>query len=85
MSVSFNGNCKGVRLKKRSKKDDHIVVVIMTEDDGKWIDIDEFSSFWIDEMIEKLQEAKKFIETQEPDIYNYNGKQYGYKFRKTIQ
>lgn len=76
--VEFKGQCKGVRLEKRGDGDNHIKVVLLTEDDENWFDGDSFSSSWIDEMIEKLQEAKRYIETQEPDIYN--GRQYGYRF-----
>ncbi len=76
--IEFKGNCKGVRLEKRGKNDNHIKVILLTEDDDNWFEGDSFSSFWIDELIEKLIQAKKFIETQEPDIYD--GVQYGYKF-----
>lgn len=76
--IEFKGSCKGVRLEKRGSNDNHIQVVLLTEDDENWFDGERFSSYWIDEMIEKLQDAKRYIETQEPDIYN--GRQYGYRF-----
>ena len=38
-----------------------------------------FSSYWIDDLIEQLNNAKLFIESQEPDIYK--DKQYGFKFK----
>jgi len=76
--IEFKGECKGVRLEKRGENDNHIIVKILTEDDESWFESDKFSSYWIDEMIEKLQEAKKYIESQEPDIYD--NRQYGYRF-----
>ena len=84
MEKWFKGSCKGVRLEKRGDNDNHILVVLLTEDDETWYDGDRFSSSWIDEMIEKLQEAKKYIETQEPDI-NELGRQYGWKFKENLK
>ena len=79
--MEFKGECKGVRLVKRNENDPHICVQILTEDDGDWFtnDNQSFSSYWIDDLIEQLNNAKQFIESQEPDIYN--GRQYGYKFK----
>jgi hypothetical protein len=78
--IEFKGDCKGVRLKNRSENDNHICVEILTEDDENWfVSETSFSSYWIDELIEQLQNAKSFIETQEPDIYK--NKQYGFKFK----
>ena len=76
--VEFKGECKGIGLRKRGVNDPHVEVVLLVEDDETWYETGSFSSCWIDELIEKLQEAKKYLETKEPDIYN--GVQYGYKF-----
>ena len=78
--IEFKGECRGIALRKRGANDPHIEIVLLVEDDETWYDTGSFSSYWIDELIEKLQEAKKYIETQEPDIYD--GRQYGYKFIK---
>ena len=79
--IEFKGECKGVRLVSRGKKDSHISIEILAKDDGNWFECGTpFSSYWVNELIQKLQEAKQFIETQEPDIYE--GKQYGYKFKE---
>lgn len=80
--IEFKGNCKGVKLTKRGENDPHIMVSILVEDDGNWF-VDEknkFSSYWIDDLIEQLNNAKSFIESQEPDIYE--DKQYGFKFKE---
>lgn len=74
-----------VNLDKRWKDDDHILVWIDTEDDWywhkSWLII---SSSWLDELIEQLQIAKKYMETQEPDIYKKDWKQYWYKFKTKL-
>ena len=80
MEKEFKGRCKGVKLTKRGKDDNHICLQIITEDDDSWFPSDiPFSSSWIDELIQQLQFAKKYIETHEPDIYE--GRQYGWKFK----
>jgi hypothetical protein len=79
-TISFKKECKGVVLERRGEDDNHICVRIVTQDDGSWFSSKEsFSSYWIDELIIALQEAKKYIETQEPDIYD--NRQYGWKFK----
>jgi hypothetical protein len=78
--IEFKGQCKGVELVKRETNDNHICVRILTEDDDDWFaSASSFSSSWLDELIEQLQLAKKYIESQEPDMFN--GKQYGWKFK----
>ena len=81
MGKDFLGVCKGVHLDKRGENDNHITVQILTEDDGNWFASEKgFSSYWIDDLINQLQKAKEFLEKQEPDIYD--GRQYGWKFKK---
>jgi hypothetical protein len=77
--VEFKGKCKGVRLIKRSTDDSHISFQLMTEDDENWI-IDESSrtsSYWIDELIAVLTQARAFMQTQVPEE---NG--FGFKFKE---
>lgn len=79
--IEFKGQCKGVILTKRGEHDEHICIQILTEDDENWFaSANAFSSGWIDELIEQLQQAKKYLETQEPDLHE--GRQYGWKFKK---
>lgn len=83
-TVDFKGECKGIRLVPRNSKDgdNHILVQFLTEDDGMWHEEEGLgSSYWIDELIEQLCDAREYIKTQEPDIAE-NGKQYGYKFKE---
>lgn len=77
----FKGQCKGVRLVPRGINDPHICVQIITEDDENWFESDKsFSSAWLDELIEQLQEARVWLATQEPDIYE--GQQYGWELKQ---
>jgi hypothetical protein len=59
----FLGESVGVRIDPRGdgKKDRHLMVTIMAEDDGNWHDKDSMSSFWLDETIEVLQEARRWL------------------------
>ena len=79
--IDFKGDCKGIRLTRRGENDPHIMVNILTEDDENWFvnENNTFSSYWIDDLIKQLNNAKSFIESQEPDIYENN--QYGFKFK----
>jgi hypothetical protein len=77
-TIQFRGNCMGVKLRERGPNDPHITVILEVEDDENWYEQCDFSSYWLDELIEKLQQAKKFCESQEPD--NYENHQYGWKF-----
>lgn len=75
----FLGNCMGVTIRSRGD-DGHIMFSICVADDGHWHEkLDGASSYWLDELIEKLEQARAFMRTQEPDVVN--GKRYGYKFR----
>jgi hypothetical protein len=63
MTVEFKGECKGVLLKPRGKDDPHVLVSILTEDDEHWSEHDCFSSYWLDELIDQLQQARRALET----------------------
>lgn len=76
----FRGKCMGVTLEPRGPGDNHIMVTLEIEDDENWFEKMSVSSYWIDELIEQLQAAKKYCETQKPDKDN-KGKQYGWNFK----
>ena len=76
----FLGKCMGVELSQRGMNDPHILVNILMEDDENWFKKASFSSSWLDEMIQQLQAAKAFCETQEKDMHN--GRQYGFNFKE---
>ena len=80
MEIEFKGQCKGIRLSKRGRNDNHICIQILTEDDDNWFaSAEPFSSSWIDELITQLQATKEYLKTQEPAISN--GRQYGWNFK----
>lgn len=76
----FKGQCLGVGLSKRTPIDNHIMVNILTEDDGNWWIANRFSSAWLSELLSKLHDATNYIKTQDLDLYAK--RQYGYKFKK---
>jgi hypothetical protein len=72
--IEFKGACKGVRLERRGKKDSHICVRLLTEDDEMWYPAEtSFSSYWLDELIKKLQEAKTYMENncEKDEVWGY--------------
>uniref|UniRef100_A0A6M3LLD9 Uncharacterized protein n=1 Tax=viral metagenome TaxID=1070528 RepID=A0A6M3LLD9_9ZZZZ len=76
----FLGECAGIALIPRGPLDNHIMFIILTEDDGNWfVSNDGFSSFWLDDLHIQLNRAKKWMEknaTKDGD--------FGYKFKDTI-
>jgi hypothetical protein len=65
----FLGDCIGVRLTPRGPSDKHAMVALLVEDDGRWNETHfRVSSHWLDETIEQLQTARRFLDTQTPDI-----------------
>ena len=82
-NIEFKGELMGVRLVPRGQTDRHISVQMLIEDDEHWHDLgSRFSSSWIGELIEQLQEAKKYMKTQERSMHK--GKQYGYQFKDEV-
>lgn len=79
---TFRRNCTGVKLQARGKDDLHVMFTLEVQDDECWYEIElaSFSSHWLSELIEVLQAAKSFCESQtDPDIHG--GIQYGWRFR----
>jgi len=59
----FIGKCHGVILTQRGKKDPHVCVQIITEDDDNWfISDNSFSSFWLPDLMSILEEAFDWID-----------------------
>lgn len=75
---SYKGDCMGVGLDRRGDKDNHIMLTLMIGDDGNWHDRDfQVDSYWIDELIEKLEDAKSYMERK-----CINDGDSGWKFKK---
>lgn len=77
--IEFKRSCFGIRLEHRYNDDDHIVFVIMIEDDENWHDACRASSAWLDELISVLQEARGYCATQLPE--KSRGTFHGWKFK----
>ena len=77
------GNCHGVAFVPRGPGDQHICMLMLTEDDEQWFlsqDGDMGSPSWLPDWIEVLERAKIWLEVNgTPDIHN--GRQYGYLFK----
>lgn len=76
---TFRGSCFGVGLKRRGPLDNHVMFVILVEDDGYWnvSRNSSGSSYWMPELIECFNAAKHWMETNcdRPDHW-------GWKFRE---
>ena len=70
VSREFKGDCMGVRLVQRGPDDKHICFQLLVEDS---------SSYWLDELIEVLQNARASMKHHSPD--KVNGRQYGWRFK----
>lgn len=79
--IESKGDQFGFRIVNRGTNDSHALLEIISEDDEKWHKSMDFSSFWIDDLIEQLQKAKTLLESDafEDDVYS-NGT-FGRKFK----
>jgi len=70
----------GIRFVPRGPKDNHVCLQILSEDDGHWHQSmgQSFSSFWLDDLIRALQEAKLKLDTKA--VFQSDG--FGWKFRQ---
>lgn len=76
--ILFLGDCMGVRLVPRSETDKHIMFELMVEDDDNWFCKGGSDSGWIDELIEQLQAARSYLQTQTPAMHE--GRRCGWDF-----
>ena len=58
---TFIGESHAVQLADRGLEDTHTLVYIFGEDDEDWFQVDRFSSYWLDELIDKLVEARNYM------------------------
>jgi hypothetical protein len=59
--MNFLGECIGVELVDRGAGDKHQMVKVMVEDDENWFVQMTFSSFWLDEAITVLEQAREHL------------------------
>lgn len=64
----FSGNCMGVDL-----SEDGSMFTLCVEDDESWFAKETVNTFWLRELIEKLQEAERYLQE------NYEKHQWGYR------
>jgi len=78
----FLGECCGVALVPRGEKDNHILFVILGEDDEQWFlqsydgkyNCHGTSSYWMDDLLEQLNQAKAWLKRnaeKDPSGYGY--------------
>ncbi len=80
--MEIKGGQLGVILHPRSNEDNHVCVQIISEDDGNWSKNGQyFSSFWIDDLIFVLEEAKEKMKRK-----CKKGKDgFGYEFKNSVK
>lgn len=61
--ITLLGDQFGIRIQKRGQGDNHALLVLLAEDDESWYETDSFSSYWLDDLIETLKNAKFILET----------------------
>lgn len=69
----FHGRQHGVTLQDRGPDDHHQCISLWTEDDECWKPVAVFSSFWLDELIDTLINARDHLKT------NYVKGDWGYE------
>jgi hypothetical protein len=79
---NFLGECMGIRLVPRGEKDNHVMLVLMVEDDGNWHEEDSFSSYWLPELMEMLQTAQEYMSLHCKPITDDQGCHAGWEFKK---
>jgi hypothetical protein len=92
----FLGKQFGISLSRRSPSDNHVLLTILSEDDGNWFvkgrgEEDsgsvEFSSHWIDDLKSVIEEAQNWLARNcEPDVADPSlgyapGRTFGWKFK----
>ena len=59
---TFLGECCGVGLCQRDKKDKHVMIELLIEDDGQWFaPFTEVSSVWLPDLKQVLDEAEHWM------------------------
>lgn len=80
--ITIKNDQFGIIIKKRdpSKNDDHCMLELLGEDDEYWFHITDFSSFWLDDLIETLNEVNNRLKH---DTINFekDPSGFGYKFK----
>lgn len=70
--------CFGLTLTRRGINDNHLMIELLSEDDGNWWIESTFSSYYLDAYIDMLLKAKKELETN--PRFKKDKKEGGYRF-----
>lgn len=80
--VLILGNCKGIALHPRGRKDEHVLFTILTEDDEDWfVSGSGSSSYWMPELVAVLDAAKEWMDTNCLSDNGRHGEVWGYVFQ----
>ena len=75
--IKILGEQFGVEFLARGENDKHIVVQLLSEDDEIWHKMgNPFSSFWIDDLIAVINQAKIYLEGKPKDPSGF-GRKFG--------
>lgn len=77
INVPVEGKFFGIDFSKRDDSDDHAMVDIYSRGTKLWFKDDSFSSYWIDDLVDVLNQAKIILEKdlkKEDDDYGYRYK-----------
>lgn len=77
--ITFKGDCMGVSIESRGVGDLHACIAVLIEDDEEWFEKLSVSSCWLPELIEKLQDAQRYLEQSADKEEDGFG---GYRLRK---
>jgi len=74
------GDCRGIGFHPRSKHDNHVMILVLTEDDGQWFVSHSktgFSSYWLHDYCRVVKAAEEWLKdncTPSKDGYGYTFK-----------
>lgn len=67
----------GVKLIKRGLTDPHVLCILLSEDDERWYEKTDFSSYWLDDLISVLHNIQFLLKTSS----QFEVEEWGYKWR----
>lgn len=59
--MKFLGECFGIEVMDKEKDGLPVLVKLLIEDDEIWHEKEEFSSYWLDDLINVLTQAKNYV------------------------
>jgi hypothetical protein len=59
--MKFLGECFGIEIKDNGHDNNYKLLSVMVQNDEVWFNKEEFSSYWLDDLINVLTQAKNYI------------------------